>query len=250
MNDESRVAFLTALNRVQGTMGPVKKDSTNPFFKSQYASLTAVNESIMGPLSENGFVIMQGGADIGGKPYLRTTLYHIAGHSESFDYPLVVNDSDPQHLASATSYARRYALCALLNLNTEDDDAEAATQPQRKDVARSEPGKTNSIASAPNGGLLPTEGSGVVKFIPSKVVYVEGKGKGAGKKFSEIFKEGQEKPFSGLEIHGEIAEASIAGKRRLILHFERNGQFLNIKRDGVKLEAPAESQEIMEDAPF
>lgn len=125
-SEAAKVAFLKALNKVQGLLEPVTKDSTNPHFKSKYASLEAVNNSIMGPLTEAGFVLMSGGADIGGKPYLRLTLAHVGGHSESFDYP-IVNDGNPQHIAASTTYARRYAICAMFNLSVEDDDGNAAT---------------------------------------------------------------------------------------------------------------------------
>lgn len=149
--EKSKIAFLTALNKVQGTLGSAKKDSSNPHFKSRYASLEAVNEAVMGPLTEAGFVLMSGGVDITSKPYLRTTLHHIGGHSESFDYPLV-NDGNPQHIASSVTYARRYAICALLNLSIEDDDGNAAAK-----VARTEPAKESTARTyepvAESGGV-------------------------------------------------------------------------------------------------
>lgn len=134
---EAKRSFLKALVKVQGTLGAVKKDSTNPHFKNKYASLESVNEAVMGPLNENGFALLQGGVDVGGKTYLRTTLLHTSGHEESFDYPLVV-DSNPQHIASATTYARRYSICALLNLSLDDDDGNAASRPQPKTEPKSE----------------------------------------------------------------------------------------------------------------
>lgn len=122
----AKVAFVDSLSKLQALLEPVSKDSTNPHFKSKYASLGAVNQAVMGPLTAAGFSVMAGGVDIGGKPYLRTTISHVKGHSESFDYP-IVNDGNPQHIASSVTYARRYALCALLNLSVEDDDGNAAT---------------------------------------------------------------------------------------------------------------------------
>lgn len=128
MDNPAKLAFLVALNKAQGLIEPVKKDATNTHFHTRYATLGSVNEAILGPLNENGFILMQGGADINGKPYLQTILYHVGGHSETFVYPLSVSD-DPQKVASSMTYARKVSNCALLSLSTEDDDGNAAATP-------------------------------------------------------------------------------------------------------------------------
>jgi len=46
------------------------------------------------------------------------------------DYPINVKDaSNPQQLGSALSYARRYGVQSILNLNASDDDGSAASAP-------------------------------------------------------------------------------------------------------------------------
>lgn len=160
MKDEAdaKIAYLVALNGVQGPLGAVTKDSTNPHFGSKFASLTSVNDTIMGPLTEAGFVVTAGGVDIGGKPYLRTTLSHIKGHSESYDYPIVF-DGNPQHTLASITYARRGALCALLNLSLEDDDGETSTT----GVA------TKTTAKTPLAHAGGQSDAGVVSFVPTIV---------------------------------------------------------------------------------
>lgn len=243
MNEQNaaKVAFLTALNKVQGTMDPVIKDSENPHFKSGYASLSAVNQAIMGPLAEAGFVLLSGGVDIGGKTYLRTTLHHIGGHSESFDYPLIVGDANPQHLASATTYARRYALCAFFNLSTEDDDGNTAAGAVK--TVQREPASYTAKKAEAKAAVTPGEIE-VARFIPSKVMFVEGKGKGAGKTFAEIF-DGATK-YSGEEIQGEMAQSGKDQGKEIVVAFKRNGNYLNISRGGVKFAdtIPAQEEEI------
>ena len=230
----AKVSFLIALNRVQGTIGPVHKDALNPHFRSKYSSLSSVNETIMGPLTEAGFVVMQGGADISGKPHLRTTLFHIDGHSESFEYPLICTDENPQKMASATSYARRYALCALLNLSTEDDDAESATN-HKASVTPAVSVVFEQRKAADKAAVTQTGEMEVSKFIPSMVKFVDGKGKGAGKVFSEIY-DGQTK-YGGDEMQGQMAESAKSKGQVISVVFKRNGNYLNISRGGVKLEA-------------
>lgn len=249
---DAKVAFLTALNKVQGLLEPVTKDSVNPHFKSGYASLAAVNETIMGPLAEAGFILLSGGVDINGKTYLRTTLHHIAGHSESFDYPIICADANPQHLASATTYARRYALCAFFNLSTEDDDGNTASGPV-KTVTR-EPAAYTAKKEAEKAAIAPIAPGEMetARFIPSKVQFVEGKGKGAGTTFGEIY-DAKGNKYGGNEMQGQMAESAKEQGKEIIVAFVRKGNYLNISRGGVKFAdtIPAQTEDAdMEQIPF
>ncbi len=242
-----QIAFLTALNRVQGLIEPVTKDKLNPHFKSGYASLAAVNETIMGPLAENGFIILSGGVEIGGKPWLRTTLLHVGGHSMSFDYPLLVSDENPQHLASATTYARRYSLCAFFNLSTEDDDGNAATAGV-KTVSR-EPAKPYVPSDSPKTlPAAPVNSPGdFVRFVPSNVVFESGKGKGVGKTFSKI-QSPDGKVYSGNELQGQIAEGAKTAGKEIVLAFT-SSQY-GLKATHIKLNESQPDPEPEESAPF
>ena len=248
MEDRPKIHFLVALNKTQGLIEPVTKDKQNPHYKSGYASLAAVNETIMGPLAENGFVLLSGGVEIGGKPWLRTTLLHVDGHSMSFDYPLLVNDDNPQKLASATTYARRYSLCAFFNLSTEDDDGNAASASSVKTVTR-EPASFTAKKEAEKAAVTPGELE-VVRFIPSKVVFCEGKGKGAGKTFSEIY-DGAVK-YGGNEMQGQLAQSAIDQGKVIAVCFKRVGNYLNIGSNGVKFVDPPVAREHLDDeaVPF
>lgn len=238
----ARIAFLVALNKVQGLLEPAKKDSLNPHFKSKYASLSAVNETVMGPLSEAGFVLLSGGVDIGGKPHLRTTLYHIGGHSESFDYPLIEKTDNPQHIASSVTYARRYAICAMFNLSVEDDDANAATPAgivKKESYVPSDAPARTAPAESQTAGELEYD-----TFVPSDVQFEEGKGKGAGKMFSKIFN--GKIGYGGDETQGQMALSALQSKKSVTVGFVRNGRYLNIKRGCVKIVEP----DVMEEVPF
>ena len=116
-----------SLSLFQIKVGSIKKDSVNPFFKSKYASLTTIIEHISIPLSESGLSYSQFPDEAG--------LTTILMHSESGEYIQatyqmpVAKQNDPQAVGSAITYARRYALGAILGLAIdEDDDANAATQ--------------------------------------------------------------------------------------------------------------------------
>lgn len=160
--NDAKLEFLKALNKVQGLIEPAKKDSTNLHFKSKYASLAAVNDAVMGTLTENGFCLLSGGIDLNGKPYLRTVLFHVGGHEESFCYPLIEKTENPQHVASSVTYARRYSICALLNLSVEDDDGNAAANTTH-----------TTAATKPLSQEVPAQKLDdwqVAKFVPVSVV--------------------------------------------------------------------------------
>ena len=119
-----------ALHLFHVKVSPIKKDSENPFFKNKYASLSTILEQIETPLMEAGLVFSQ---MPDGDDQLTTLLIHVeSGEYLESSYNITPVKRDPQAVGSAITYARRYALGALLGLNIEeDDDANAATQPAR-----------------------------------------------------------------------------------------------------------------------
>jgi len=127
-------ALYTALLAAQRSMGPVKKDATNPAFRTKYATLQSVLETIEGPLSDNGLVLLQRFEPGEGGPVLITEIVHAeTGDRISSTLPIVSKDpSDPQKLGGAITYARRFSLLALLGLSPEDDDGNAAAQPRQQ----------------------------------------------------------------------------------------------------------------------
>jgi len=104
----------------------VKKDASNPFFKSKYASLSNILEAIDMPLNEAGLSFSQFPT---GENGLTTILMHAeSGEYIESDYIMKPVKDDPQGKGSVITYQRRYALAAVLGLNIdEDDDANHAS---------------------------------------------------------------------------------------------------------------------------
>lgn len=103
----------------------IKKDAKNPFFKSSYASLSNILDSIKEPLIESGLTILQFPT---GEYGLTTLLIHESGEYIKSEYSMKPVKDDPQGRGSAITYARRYALASVLCLNIdEDDDGNTAT---------------------------------------------------------------------------------------------------------------------------
>ncbi len=116
-----------ALVKAQAAMTPAKKDSQNPHFKSTYADLSSIIESVRKPLTDNGlaFVQLLSGAAAG--VTVVTRLLHVSGESIETSCWMPVTQQSPQAFGSAATYCKRYALAALLGIATEDDDGNSAT---------------------------------------------------------------------------------------------------------------------------
>lgn len=118
-------ALVKALSAIEG----VKKDSKNPHFKNDYASLEAVIHEAKLTLPRHGLAFMQGlGEYVNGAMTVSTRIIHESGEWIESDFQMPVAKSDPQGTASASTYARRYSLMSILGIPAVDDDGEAATR--------------------------------------------------------------------------------------------------------------------------
>jgi hypothetical protein len=136
MEKSNSIQNLTqGLAKFHAMVGRISKDAKNPFFKSNYASLPHILQEIAEPMEKAGLVISQFPNGDG----LTTMLIHAdSGEFISATYTLqMVRNNDPQAQASAISYARRYAISSVMNLQISDDDAEAAMRPVRQAPAPS-----------------------------------------------------------------------------------------------------------------
>lgn len=122
--------LLKALATFQTLCRPIVKDASNPFFKSKYATLDAIQEHIRKPLAEAGLVVSQPTKCSEGQAMVVSTVYHVeSGESMYSEFPVVVGKHTAQDYGSAVTYAKRYSLTGLLNLTVqdEDDDGNKAT---------------------------------------------------------------------------------------------------------------------------
>jgi hypothetical protein len=122
--------LLKALAKFNTLCGPIVKDASNPFFKSKYATLDAIQEHIRKPLAEAGLVVSQPTKCLEGQAMVVSTLFHVeSGESIYSEFPVVVGKHTAQDYGSAVTYAKRYSLTGLLNITVqdEDDDGNKAT---------------------------------------------------------------------------------------------------------------------------
>lgn len=144
MNQSPTISELAkALAKAQLGFEGAKKDSKNPFFKSSYADLESVWNACKKPLSDNGLAVVQTTEGAANNISLITILTHSSGEWIRGELPLCPVKYDPQGIGSAITYARRYALAAMVGVCQTDDDGEAAMHTHRREEHK--PSQTTPI---------------------------------------------------------------------------------------------------------
>ncbi len=124
---ESITELAKALCKAQAEIESVKKESSNPFFKSKYADLSSVWAAIREPLTKNGLCLVQNPSSKDNRAQVATILMHTSGEYIRSVLEMAAVKSDPQGIGSAITYARRYAILAIIGIAPEDDDGNAAS---------------------------------------------------------------------------------------------------------------------------
>jgi hypothetical protein len=139
-NGKVPATLAEALVAIQAEAPAIPLDSTNPHFKSKFASLAGVMDRVRPVATKNGVAVVQLPTTQEGAPALTTRLIHSSGEEIESTMLLLPSKPDPQGQGSALTYARRYMVLAMLGLvGDEDDDANAASGPaQAKPQAKPE----------------------------------------------------------------------------------------------------------------
>jgi hypothetical protein len=154
MSDETLGALAAALAKAQGAMANAAKDKSNPHFKSRYADLASVWDACRDALSANGLAVVQL-VSVADKASVavETRLLHASGQSLSSMLALPVAQPTAQGIGSAITYARRYALAAMVGVAPdEDDDGNEASRPAAK-AAPTPPAPASTPPAADSGDV-------------------------------------------------------------------------------------------------
>lgn len=133
-----------ALIKFHNSGAAAKKSANNPFFKSRYASLEEVIETVRAEAGKCGLTFTQLVDFHDNVIFVRTIIMHESGQALEGRTPVVCKDTqDPQKMGSGITYAKRYGLQAAFGLPSEDDDGNAASQTTTK-VTKVEPKQAQS----------------------------------------------------------------------------------------------------------
>jgi ERF superfamily len=159
-------SFVAAFYAMQQELPEIAKDSqadAGPRGIMHYANLKTVTDAAYPLLARFGFMWSTQPTVDDSKPVLRYELTHITHTAENPQqrtglYP-IFGDNAPQKLGAAITYARRYALCAVLGL-TPDKEEDAEGKPVAGKVVSRKPKAEPKVAADPDavpGVPLPGE---------------------------------------------------------------------------------------------
>lgn len=118
--------LFAALAQAQSEVENASKNAANPHFKSKYADLAEVLNTVRPVFSRHGLSVLQSTEFDAGAVSVTTAISHASGGYVTSRASCIPAKSDAQGVGSATTYLRRYALAAMAGVAQEDDDGNAA----------------------------------------------------------------------------------------------------------------------------
>lgn len=151
MNKSDTIAALAAaLAKAQAEIENASKSSVNPHFKSKYADLAEVLNTVRPVFAKHGIAVIQAPSFDSGVAHVETMITHSSGEWLSNTCSAPVGKQDAQGVGSAITYLRRYSLAAFAGIAQEDDDGNSAS-------ARHEPPKQNAHRTVPDKQAITDE---------------------------------------------------------------------------------------------
>lgn len=141
---ESINELATALALAQGEVENASKTSSNPHFRSRYADLAEIINTVRPVFSKHGLAVVQSPSYAEGLVSVTTLLTHKSGQWIRDVASAPASKLDAQGVGSAVTYLRRYSLAAFAGIAQEDDDGNAASQQK----ARANTPSKDAIAQA------------------------------------------------------------------------------------------------------
>lgn len=196
---------MKALHAAQMAIGAVQKNAANPFHKTKYADLAAIQDGIEGPAADNGLMITQIPT---GEKGLSTLLMHLpSGEWQESVYEMPKAGTS-QDAGSGITYARRQALAALFQIKLKDDDGNAASgkepRPKQSSAERSRKHADKLADNAPYKQILEE-----IQGLRAKLKDVEPEKYAADKFYN------RQKQVLGLETADDLANFPEKGREML-----------------------------------
>jgi hypothetical protein len=181
---ESIANLCKALIAVQSALKPVARDGNANYGK--YSTLAEVTEAGRELLAKNGLAVTQLPTTLSdGSSGLWTMLMHTSGEWLDGEMPLLLSKEDPQGQGSGITYARRYALAALLQITQEDDDGQKATNSRQQYQQKQPAAPSSAPPRRPSAPPCPSchNANSTHKSTRGEGFYCNPKSEGCGRSF-------------------------------------------------------------------
>lgn len=131
--------LFTAISQAQGEIENASKSSTNPHFKSKYADLAEILNTVRPVFSKFGLSLIQSTEFDGSLVSVTTLIAHKGGGYITSVASCVPAKTDAQGVGAATTYLRRYSAAAASGIAQEDDDGQSAAHNEKPIAINSKP---------------------------------------------------------------------------------------------------------------
>lgn len=157
---ENITELLAALEAVQAEMPTMPKNSQAYGYK--YTDLDTIAQAIKPILHKHALAYIQSiGSTMQGQVTLTTRLFNSNGQyiEDTVTLPVITSakNNEAQTLGMSITYMRRYALCAMLGITSDEDvdaNAEKKEQPQKQPPKQSIPPNVQAIKETFNGEIV------------------------------------------------------------------------------------------------
>ena len=145
----------TALAAAQGELTFAHKDAQNPAFRSTYATLASVWDSVRPALCKHGLAVAQVVEGDESGVTLTTRLLHKSGQFIEGTVKCRPGKGDAQGMASAATYLKRLGLAAIVGIAPDSDDD--GNEASNHTGARQSPANDRPAPATRSEALRPTQ---------------------------------------------------------------------------------------------
>lgn len=162
--NNSVVGIYKKMHQAKQEIGKAQKKATNPRFNSNYVDINGALDAIEPILYKHGLLLIQPITD----NHVCSIVIDVDS-GEKLESVLRLPDlQDAQKIGSAITYYRRYTLLSLFSMQTEDDDGNKASEPQKHEFAWDNPKDTLNEVRFANAIKAIQEGKSSKQFLINK----------------------------------------------------------------------------------
>ena len=171
---ESIQALAKALAISQGELENASKNAANPHYKSKYADLAEVLNTVRPVFAKHGLSFVQFPSFEGGIAHVETMLMHESGEWIRNTASAPVSKQDAQGVGSAVTYLRRYSVAAMAGIAQEDDDGNSAVGTSQKPASKQTQQPSSGSAMATSSDAFNAMPVDEQTFLRDTAMYIIG----------------------------------------------------------------------------